>query len=59
MAAKLAHASPAETAALLRERLERLSATLDSLDQDQLATMNELVAMLERLATLLDETGHH
>jgi predicted HTH domain antitoxin len=59
MAAKLAHASPAETAALLRERLERLTETLDSLDQEQLATMSELVAMLERLATLVDETANH
>jgi len=49
--------SPSESAALLRERLRRLAATLDELDDEQLAAINDLVAMLERLTTLLD-TAH-
>jgi hypothetical protein len=60
MAAKPAHAPlDALHAALLRERLQRFAAMLDKLDDEQLATIDELVSILERLTALLDETPTH
>jgi hypothetical protein len=60
MAAKPADANlDALSAALLRERLQRFAATLDKLDEEQLATIDELVSILERLTELLDDTPHH
>jgi hypothetical protein len=58
-AASVDRDSHSESAALLRERLRRLAATLDELDGEQLAAINDLVAMLERLTALLDNTADH
>jgi hypothetical protein len=46
--------SRAETTALLRARLLRVATTLEALDKEQLAVINKLVVMLERLEALRD-----
>jgi hypothetical protein len=51
--------SRAETTALLRARLLRVATTLEALDKEQLAVMNKLVAMIERLSALLDDPADH
>jgi hypothetical protein len=45
--------------AALRERLHRLASALESLDEEQLAVLHELTAMLERLTALLDDPPNH
>jgi len=59
MGAEPAETDPrAEITETLRERLRRFADQLDALDEEQLAVMQELVLLLERLAALSDEAKH-